>query len=172
MQQSCAELASGRKKDCPRRGGARGAEMTGGGLFSSGSQCIYVNGVILRPFMEPTSPQLTRTVFSDAGGGSIEILATVAGEGSLSTDLIVVNLAGLHQAVRDKRPEIIVKAPAWWPTIILFLFALIVIIQLSIPNILAFKGFASGYNVELCPKIIFKGAELSNCVKLTKPKTD
>jgi hypothetical protein len=120
----------------------------------------------------PKSPQATSTVFSDSGGGSIEILATVAGEGSLYVDPIVVRFGDLHQAVRDDRPEIIVKTPTWWPPVLLFLFGLLVMIYLSIPNILAFKGVGSGYNVELCPRLTFKGAELSNSVKLTRPTTE
>jgi hypothetical protein len=86
-----------------------------------------------------------------------------------TVDVIVVSLGQLPDALKNDPRELFVKAPTWWPHILLFLFALLVLLQLSVPSILAFKGVARGYNVELCPKLTYKGLELSNCVKLTKP---
>src|SRR4051794_36344843 len=112
---------------------------------------------------------------ADAGpcpkcGSTAKTFSAVATAHSQSTAravAVVVPISELRNALRNNPSEILVTAPAWLPATLLFLFALAVIIQLSIPSILAFKGLSQGYNVELCPKISIPGVGFSNCVKLT-----
>lgn len=60
--------------------------------------------------MAPKSPQTTSPVFSDSGsGGPIEILATVAGEGSLRVDTIVVKtITELAPALAQRTSPIVI----------------------------------------------------------------
>src|SRR5882762_4847338 len=89
---------------------------------------------------------------------------------SMRAELLVVSIGELASTLKANPAEIFVKAPTWWPRALLFLFGFIVIIHLAVgPTMIAWKGFTRGYNVELCPKITYKGIELSNCVKLTRP---
>lgn len=102
-------------------------------------------------------------VVSDSGG-AIETLATVRTDAAA-----IVEFAGLRQALREHRPEIIVTPPAWLPSALFFLFLIAVLFELAIDGVLSRQGLRDGYNVERCLKVKVKDIELSSCLKLTKP---
>jgi hypothetical protein len=56
---------------------------------------------------------------------TLELDSTI-GEVTLSAQFIVVPLAGLKQALKNKPPEIIVQSPPWLPHVFFYLFLLIV----------------------------------------------
>jgi hypothetical protein len=98
--------------------------------------------------------------------------ATFRGVGAVAAagEIALVSIRQLPQAIKENRPEIIVTAPTWWPSALLYaLVVFVVVFYVTFPGILELRGLSLGYNVELCPKIIYKGAEISHCAKLTKP---
>jgi len=78
---------------------------------------------------------------------TVQLEARMTARSSMRVEVIVVSLGQLPDALKNDPRELFVKAPTWWPHILLFLFALLVLLQLSVPSILAFKGLARGYNV-------------------------
>lgn len=94
----------------------------------------------------------------------LETLATVHADLTM-----LVEIGGLAQALKENRPEIIIKSPEWLPRALFWLFALWVLSIIAFQGITSFKGLTLGYNIESCQKLIVKGVELSNCLKLTKP---
>ena len=108
-----------------------------------------------------------------AAAGQIGLAVTIGLPGASAVaaagEIVFVGIRQLPKAIKENRPNIIVAAPTWWPVVLFYVFVAVVAVHLLFPNILALKGLSFGYNVELCPKFTYKGAELSNCVKLTKP---
>jgi hypothetical protein len=81
--------------------------------------------------------------------------------------IVVSTIAGLRQAVKEQRPEIIYRLPDWLkpPDSFPKLLNRIYLSMLA----LVILALAMGYNVEFGPKIVVKGIEISFPVKLTKP---
>jgi hypothetical protein len=94
----------------------------------------------------------------------METLATVRADLTM-----VVEIGGVAQALKENCPEIVVKLPTWWPRALFWLFTLWVSSIIAYQGMVSLKGLTLGYNIETCQKLMVKGVELSNCLKLTKP---
>jgi hypothetical protein len=112
-------------------------------------------------FSPPVTPVSVDSGMPAEALGSVAVTVPI----SLSTEPIP--LSALLRALKENRKEIVVRRPRWLPYVVVLL--LVYLIMMASGQLSVFQGLSSGYNVEHCPKIAFKGVEFSDCVKLTKP---
>jgi hypothetical protein len=112
----------------------------------------------MNPKNESSTPVTKHTVTRD-------FRVPVEALGSVSTEPIP--LSELLGALKENRTEIVVRPPWWLPYVVVL--SLVYLIMMASGQLSVFQGLSSGYNVEHCSKIAFKGVEFSDCVKLTKP---
>jgi hypothetical protein len=112
------------------------------------------------------SPPVTHTVSIDYGVPA-EALGSVAVTVPMPFSTEPTPLSALLRALKENRTEIVVRLPWWLPYVVVLLF--VYLMMMASGQLSVFQGLSSGYNVEHCSKIVFKGVEFSDCVKLTKP---
>jgi hypothetical protein len=100
-----------------------------------------------------------------------DVSVHLSGEATVSADATVIRLAELPRALRENKPDIILRTPAWVPLFLILAFVYSCLYLYS-QNRLSTAAIRYGYNVEQCESISVKGMELSksNCIKLTKPE--